>query len=90
MVLKHIEDAIRDGDTIRAVIRGSGINSDGKTPGITLPSAQAQAALIRSTYKAAGLDLTETRYFEAHVTTLFICPYFLPSIKQFLVVEITF
>jgi acyl transferase domain-containing protein len=68
LVLKHIEDAIRDGDTIRAVIRGSGVNQDGKTPGITLPSAQAQAALIRSTYQAAGLDFSETAYFEAHGT----------------------
>lgn len=68
LLLKHIDDAIRDGDTIRAVIRGSGLNQDGKTPGITLPSPQSQAALIRSTYKNAGLVLTETAYFEAHGT----------------------
>jgi acyl transferase domain-containing protein len=68
MVLKHIDDAIRDGDTVRAIIRGSGVNQDGKTPGITLPSSEAQASLIRSTYQAAGLDFSQTRYFEAHGT----------------------
>ena len=68
MVLKHIDDAIRDGDHIRAVIRGTGVNSDGKTPGITLPSTDAQAALISKTYKQAGLDTSQTGYFEAHGT----------------------
>ena len=68
LVLKHIDDAIRDGDCVRAVIRGTGVNSDGKTPGITLPSADAQAALIRSTYSKAGLDTSATGYFESHGT----------------------
>ncbi|KAL8719832.1 MAG: hypothetical protein Q9225_003210 [Loekoesia sp. 1 TL-2023] len=68
MVLKHIDDAIRDGDCIRAVIRGTGVNSDGKTPGITLPSSAAQASLIRKTYASAGLDPAHTGYFEAHGT----------------------
>ena len=68
MVLKHIDDAIRDGDCIRAVIRSTGVNSDGKTPGITLPSTAAQASLIRKTYAAAGLDPAHTGYFEAHGT----------------------
>lgn len=68
VVLKHIDDAIRDGDCIRAVIRGTGVNSDGKTPGITLPSSIAQASLIRSTYAMAGLDPADTGYFEAHGT----------------------
>ncbi len=68
MVLKHIDDAIRDGDCIRAVIRGTQVNSDGKTPGITLPSSTAQASLIRKTYAAAGLDPAHTGYFEAHGT----------------------
>ncbi|KAL8730919.1 MAG: hypothetical protein Q9181_004491 [Wetmoreana brouardii] len=68
MVLKHIDDAIRDGDCIRAVIRGTGVNSDGRTPGITLPSSAAQASLIRKTYASAGLDPVHTGYFEAHGT----------------------
>ncbi|MCJ1403373.1 hypothetical protein MMC11_006596 [Xylographa trunciseda] len=68
MVLKSLDDALRDGDTIRAVIRGTGTNQDGKTPGIVQPSSEAQASLIRSTYKAAGLDYSKTQYFEAHGT----------------------
>ncbi|KAJ3497745.1 hypothetical protein NLG97_g1664 [Lecanicillium saksenae] len=68
LVLKHIDDAIRDGDPIRAVIRGTGLNSDGKTAGITLPSAEAQARLIKATYKHAGLDPACTQYVELHGT----------------------
>ncbi|OKL56909.1 hypothetical protein UA08_07744 [Talaromyces atroroseus] len=68
LVVKSLSSAIADGDTIRAVIRATGCNQDGRTPGITMPSAQAQASLIRSTYAKAGLPLTETAYFEAHGT----------------------
>lgn len=68
MVVKRLSDAIRDGDVIRAVIRGSGINADGKTPSVTQPSSIAQADLIRDTYDAAGLDLSDTGYFECHGT----------------------
>ncbi|MCJ1354257.1 MAG: hypothetical protein MMC33_004244 [Icmadophila ericetorum] len=68
VVLKNLDDAIRDGDPIRAVIRGTGVNQDGKTKGITVPSATAQANLIRSTYLHAGLDLGNTHYVEAHGT----------------------
>ncbi|KAE8554287.1 hypothetical protein TMatcc_006203 [Talaromyces marneffei ATCC 18224] len=68
VVLKRVEDAIRDGDNIRAIVRGTGVNQDGKTKGITLPNAVAQAELIRSTYASAGLDLGDTQYFEAHGT----------------------
>ena len=70
IVLKRVEDAIWNGDPIRAVIRGTGVNQDGKTKGITLPSAQAQADLIRLTYKSAGLDFKDTRFFEAHVRSV--------------------
>ncbi|PYH35606.1 uncharacterized protein BO87DRAFT_433312 [Aspergillus neoniger CBS 115656] len=68
IVLKPLMDAVRDNDVIRAVIRGTGMNQDGKTPGITVPSSEAQRSLIRSTYKAAGLGFSETVYFEAHGT----------------------
>ena len=67
VVLKRVSDAVRDGDRIRAVIRGTGVNQDGKTKGMTVPSADAQAGLIRSVYKKAGLDYSDTNYFEAHV-----------------------
>lgn len=66
--MKRIYDAVRDGDTIRAVIRNIGCNQDGKSPGVTVPTAAAQAALMRRLYAEAGLDLGLTRYFESHAT----------------------
>jgi acyl transferase domain-containing protein len=68
LVIKPLEDALRDGDTIRSVIRASASNQDGKTPGITQPSPEMQAELIRKTYQNSGLDMEQTRYFEAHGT----------------------
>lgn len=68
MILKRLSTAIADGDTIRAVIRATGLNQDGRTPGITMPSPTAQADLIRSCYEKAGLGYDETTYFEAHGT----------------------
>jgi acyl transferase domain-containing protein len=68
MMLKSLEDALLDGDPVRAVIRGTGTNQDGKTPGIVQPNSEAQATLIRSTYEAAGLLYCDTHYFEAHGT----------------------
>lgn len=66
VLVKRLNDAIRDGDTIRAVVRSTGSNQDGHTPGVTQPSSALQARLIRETYEKAGLDLNETRFFEAH------------------------
>ena len=68
VVLKRVDDAITTGDPIRAVIRGTGSNQDGHTKGFTLPSSDAQAALIRATYRKAGLDPKGTGYVEAHVS----------------------
>lgn len=68
ILIKRLADAERDGDPIRAVIRGSGINSDGWTQGITLPSVDAQAALIRDVYKNFGLDMESTQFVECHGT----------------------
>jgi acyl transferase domain-containing protein len=68
VILKSLNDAIRDGDAIRGVIRSTGVNSDGRTAGLMLPNGAAQEALIRSTYAAAGLDPAETRYVESHGT----------------------
>jgi acyl transferase domain-containing protein len=68
LFIKPLSQALADGDTIRAVIRGSGANQDGKTPGITMPSPEAQANLIKRTYSSAGLSLADTSYFEAHGT----------------------
>jgi acyl transferase domain-containing protein len=72
VVLKTLSAAIEDGDNIACIIREIGLNHDGRTKGITMPSASAQAALIRSTYARAGLDPTtksgRCQFFEAHGT----------------------
>ncbi|GLI79916.1 putative PKS/NRPS-like protein biosynthetic cluster [Penicillium ochrochloron] len=68
LILKPLASALRDGDTIRAIIRGTGSNQDGRTPGITLPSGTAQEALIRDVYARAGLCPSETEVVEAHGT----------------------
>jgi acyl transferase domain-containing protein len=65
VVVKRLEDAVRDGDTIRAVIRATGTNQDGNTP-LAQPSKEAQTRLMMDTYRHAGLDPSETKYVEAH------------------------
>lgn len=67
-ILKSLKDAIKDGDPIRAVVRSTGINQDGRTNGMTMPSEEAQAALARATYEKVGLDPADTTYVEAHGT----------------------
>ncbi|KAK3903543.1 putative polyketide synthase protein [Staphylotrichum tortipilum] len=69
VIVKRLADALRDGDPVRAVIRGTSTNSDGRTPGIASPSAEAQAAAIRAAYANAGItDLNDTGYLECHGT----------------------
>lgn len=68
IIIKLLSEAIRDGDTIRTVIRATGTNQDGRTVGLTQPSSEAQERLIRSTYRRAGLDMKLTRFIEAHGT----------------------
>lgn len=68
VVLKRLDDALRDNDSIRAVIRGTRVNQDGRTPGITMPSAEAQLHNIRSLYAEAGLGFDQTAYVECHGT----------------------
>lgn len=68
IIVKRLDDALRDGDTIRAVIRNTGSNQDGHTPAIMQPSEEAQINLINDTYKQGGIDMEPTRYFEAHAT----------------------
>ena len=72
VVLKSLSAALADGDHIECLIRETGLNQDGATAGLTMPSATAQQALIHSTYTKAGLDLTaqadRPQYFEAHGT----------------------
>ena len=68
--LKSLSQALNDGDHIECLVRETFINSDGRTKGITMPSAAAQAALIRQTYRNAGLDplVDRCQYFECHGT----------------------
>lgn len=67
IILKRTKDAVAAGDPIRAIIRGTGTNQDGRTKGLTMPSAEAQKALIEEVYFNAGLDFSATSYVEAHV-----------------------
>jgi hybrid polyketide synthase/nonribosomal peptide synthetase ACE1 len=70
VVLKTLSQALADGDHIECIIRETGVNQDGRTPGITMPSHGAQESLIRETYAKAGLDITKVsdrcQFFEAH------------------------
>ncbi|TFB00940.1 Compactin diketide synthase mokB [Trichoderma ghanense] len=68
VVMKRLSDAIRDNDTIHAVLRASCVNQDGRTKGITFPSGDAQVANIRAVYDSAGLDFAQTGYIECHGT----------------------
>jgi acyl transferase domain-containing protein len=66
--IKRLDHAIRDGNPIRAIVRSTATNFDGKTSGISNPSTSAQEALIRKTYQLAGLDTAETAFCECHGT----------------------
>src|SRR5205085_719485 len=68
IILKPLKQAVADGDRIRAVIRGTGVNSDGRTIGLSLPSDAAQAALIRSVCNSAGVAPDDLTFFEMHGT----------------------
>ncbi|KAF7180982.1 hypothetical protein CNMCM7691_000111 [Aspergillus felis] len=67
--IKPLDAALRDGDPVRAVIRSTAVNCDGRTPGITTPGSQAQQRLIRRAYRRAGItDVYKTGFFECHGT----------------------
>lgn len=68
VIVKRLEDALRDNDTIRAVVRGSAVNQDGNTPGITMPSMEAQIDNINDVYRKAGLHPEDTAFVECHGT----------------------
>lgn len=76
VVVKPLHVALADGDPIRAVIRGTAANQDGQTKGFTQPSSEAQAHLIKSVYRSAGLELDGTGYVEAHVSIISLWPNF--------------
>ncbi|MGG4453265.1 beta-ketoacyl synthase N-terminal-like domain-containing protein [Brevibacillus porteri] len=68
VILKRLQDALRDNDSIYGVIRGSGTNQDGRTLGITVPSFQAQSDLQKSIYAKKQMDVEDIQYIEAHGT----------------------
>jgi len=68
LVVKRLMDALRDGDRVLAVIRGSATNQDGRTSGITAPSGPAQQACVRSALRQAGITPQQLGYVEAHGT----------------------
>ncbi|KAK0622032.1 putative polyketide synthase [Bombardia bombarda] len=66
--IKRVSSAMKQDNPIRAIIRGTAINANGKTPGITLPSARMQEVVVRKAYEIAGLDFDGTDYIECHGT----------------------
>ncbi|MEU8953156.1 beta-ketoacyl synthase N-terminal-like domain-containing protein [Streptomyces sp. NPDC048518] len=68
VVLKSLAAARRDGDTVYCVIRGSAVNSDGATDGLTRPSGQAQRDVVRRACRRAGVTPDRIQYVELHGT----------------------
>ncbi|MBU6352246.1 MAG: SDR family NAD(P)-dependent oxidoreductase, partial [Chloroflexi bacterium] len=68
LVLKRLADAEREGDRILAVIRGSAINQDGPSGGLTVPNGPSQERVIRRALAEAGVQPSEVGYIEAHGT----------------------
>ncbi|MBM0263066.1 type I polyketide synthase [Corynebacterium macginleyi] len=68
LVLKRLEDAEADGDDIRAVLKGSAVNSDGHSNGLTAPNPEAQEDVLRRAYADAGVAPQDVDYVEAHGT----------------------
>ena len=68
VVLKRLSDALADGDRIRAVLKGSAINHDGRSSGLTAPNGPSQEAVIRAALRNAGIEADRLQYVEAHGT----------------------
>lgn len=68
VVLKPFAQAVADGDTIYALIRGTAVNQDGNSSGLTVPRGEAQEKLMREAYARAGVKPSEIQYVEAHGT----------------------
>ncbi|MDV8002099.1 polyketide synthase Pks13 [Rhodococcus sp. IEGM 1408] len=67
-ILKRLSEAERDGNQVLAVIKGSAVNSDGRSNGMTAPNPDAQVAVLRQAYADAGVDPRDVDYIEAHGT----------------------
>ncbi|MGZ4976964.1 MAG: SDR family NAD(P)-dependent oxidoreductase, partial [Methylobacter sp.] len=68
VVLKRLDDALRDGNSILAILAGSAVNHDGASSGLTVPNQQAQTELLRAALADAGLPASSISYLEAHGT----------------------
>jgi acyl transferase domain-containing protein len=68
VLLKRLSRAIADGDQIHGVILGTALNQDGHTNGISLPSSEAQARLVRAACSCAGVTPNQIGFVEAHGT----------------------
>ncbi len=68
VLLRRLSDALRDGDPILAVIRGTAVNHGGRANSLTAPNTQAQADLLRAAYRDAGIYPSTIGYIEAHGT----------------------
>ncbi len=68
VVLKPLAAALADGDRVYAVLEGSAVNQDGHTTGMTVPSTDAQAAMLRTALADAGVTASDVDYVEAHGT----------------------
>jgi len=68
VLIKTLEQALSDGDHIHAVIKGSAINNDGSSNGLTAPKAESQESVILKAWESAGIDPETINYIEAHGT----------------------
>ncbi len=68
VVLKRLSDALTAGDRVRAVIRGSASNQDGRSSGLTAPNGPSQEAVIRAALAKGGVEPAEVDYIESHGT----------------------
>ncbi|MBA3470233.1 MAG: SDR family NAD(P)-dependent oxidoreductase, partial [Herpetosiphonaceae bacterium] len=68
VLIKPLAQALADGDTVHAIIKGSAVTHNGRTSGLTIPQARNQAAAIRRAHAAAGWDPASVGYIEAHGT----------------------
>ncbi len=68
VILKRLADAVRNQDRVLAIIRGSAMNQDGRTNGLTAPSGLAQQRLLRRALEDSGVSAGQVGYFETHGT----------------------